>query len=771
MNPGFRDSSRWCRVVLSAAALWAGPLAASPVRIHQINSQAGFAAGTLEGVRVDARGVLTLAAAVETVAEVSEPFAFAAVALPDGWAIGTGGEGRVLKVGRDGAVSVLFDAPESNVFALLADPDGTLFVGTSPSGKVYRVRPGKAGTSADATPYFDPHETYIWALARDAGGALWVATGSEGHLYRVDAAGKGELIYDGEDPHLRSLLAERDGDLLIGTAGQGLILRRSANGLLRTIYDSSLSEVVALAEAPAGTIFAAVLASEASLVDLAAQRPPPEATQSAAAAGDAASVTVTVTPEGEADTPAAGSRPPGARGPRSELIAISAAGLVEPVWSSPEETVFALAWMSGRLFIGTGGEGRLYSVEGALREATDAQSAPVPPLTVTLDHDFDQRQVVGVTADARGATGAAGASGLPVVLTTNAAALYRLTARAAASGTYTSAALDSGQLARYGVFRWSGESPDGTGVVLRFRTGSSATPDASWSPWSAAAQPVPSGNGWEVPIPAIGNGRFLQWQAELAGAGGKSPRLLAAEASYRQVNQRPRIDRFSALDPGQILVLANFNPSDQAYEPAGPNRDGIFTALQPATAGGDARTKQLWKRGQRTLRWRATDPNGDELRFTLAVRTEAASSDWLPVVDDLNDDHYGFDATVLPDGRYRFRLTASDREGNGEGEALTAEQESEPVVIDHSPPERGRAELADGVWRVAVTDRFNPLREAMLSIDAGEWRPVTAADGLLDGQRETLLLGAIPPSARLVLLRLADAALNYKTFDLSPEVK
>ena len=47
--------------------------------------------------------------------------------------MGTGGEGRVLKVGRDGAVSVLFDAPESNVFALHADADGTLFVGTSPA--------------------------------------------------------------------------------------------------------------------------------------------------------------------------------------------------------------------------------------------------------------------------------------------------------------------------------------------------------------------------------------------------------------------------------------------------------------------------------------------------------------------------------------------------------------------------------------------------------------------------------------------------------------
>ena len=116
------------------------------------------------------------------------------------------------------------DAPESNVFALHADADGTIFAGTSPSGKVYRI---PAGGRGEVSTYFDPQETYIWALARGADGALWVATGAEGHLYRVDSAGKGTLVYDGEDPHLRSLFAERDGDLLIGTAGQGLLLRWS----------------------------------------------------------------------------------------------------------------------------------------------------------------------------------------------------------------------------------------------------------------------------------------------------------------------------------------------------------------------------------------------------------------------------------------------------------------------------------------------------------------------------------------------------------------
>jgi hypothetical protein len=769
------------RVAAGAAALLLAtlPVGASSVRIHQVNTQAGFVAGTLEGVRVDARGVLTLASEVETVAEVSEPFAFAVARLPDGWAVGTGGEGRVLKVARDGTVSVLFDAPESNVFALWAEGDGTLYAGTSPGGKVYRIR-GEV-----AEPFFDPHETYIWALARGADGALWVATGAEGRLYRVDARGKGEVAYDSDEPHLRSLLATGDGDLLIGTAGQGLLLRRSADGALRTLYDSTLAEVVAIAEAPGRTIFAAVLASEASWVDLAAPRPADAAAGgdgsvgAAGAAGAEAQATVSVTPDGDAE-PAAGSRAAGARGPRSELVAISASGLVEPTWSSQEETIFSLAWAGRRLFMGTGGEGRLYSVEGSSRSANASPGAseppPVPPLTVAIEHDFEHRQVVGLLAGPGAATAA-----LPVVLTTNAAALYRLSERAAATGTYTSAALDAGQLARYGVLRWTGESPRGTRVRIRFRTGSSATPDSSWSPWSAAIEGVPAGSGCEVPAPEIGNGRFLQWQAELVGEDGRTPRLLAAEVSYRQINQRPKIERFGALDPGQILVPTNFNPADQVYEPASPNREGIFTTLQPATGVGDGRVKQLWKRGQRTLRWRASDPNGDELRYRLEVRSEGAGAagkagaadgfGWLPVAEDRTDDYYVFDATALPDGRYRFRLEVSDRRGNAENEALTAEQESEPVVIDHGAPARLGAVRRDGGWQVEVSDAWNPLREAMISIDAGEWRPVSVADGLLDGQRETLLLPGIPATARLVLLRLADAALNYETFDLTSEVK
>ena len=122
---------------------------AATVRVHSAEGESAFLSGAFEGTRLDDDGALTLAARQERVASIAEPFAFSLAALGDGWAVGTGNAGRVLRVARDGAVTELFAAPEPEIFALWADPDGTLFAGSSPDGKVYRIRGGKAEPTAD----------------------------------------------------------------------------------------------------------------------------------------------------------------------------------------------------------------------------------------------------------------------------------------------------------------------------------------------------------------------------------------------------------------------------------------------------------------------------------------------------------------------------------------------------------------------------------------------------------------------------------------------
>ena len=200
------------------------------------------------------------------------------------------------------------------------------------------------------------------------------------------------------------------------------------------------------------------------------------------------------------------------------------------------------------------------------------------------------------------------------------------------------------------------------------------------------------------------------------------------------------------LDPGQILVPANFNPASQVYEPAHPNREGIFTSLTPAAdddSGG--RNKLLWKQGYRTLRWTAADPNGDELVYDLSFRPASTAGDregdWLEVVNDLKEDHYSFDATVAARRRLPLPSAGPTCRRTIPTAALVAERVSDPVVIDHTPP---------GWWR-RTNGRQAPAghgarrRRARCGKPSSastreEWKPVRAADGLLDGRTETLLI-------------------------------
>ena len=719
-------------VLLATVLGGARPAPATQVKIFQTQSQAGFLAGTLEGVSVDALGRMSLAPRAEKVASLGEPFLLSAAPHPDGWVVGTGNAGKVFQIDRQGKMTELFAAPEPEVFAVLADPDGTVYAATSPRGKVYRIPRGKKGEA-----WFDPGETYIWSLARAADGALLVATGTQGKLFRVSADGKGDVLYDSDDTHLRSLEVLPGGDVLIGTAGEGLILRLGRDRQVRTLYDSASPEVVALAAAPDGSFYAAVAASEASLVDL---------SKDAAAAGQAGQPKVTVTVVEE--TPASGAtgtRREGAAGPRSEVLSVSPAGVVESLWSFQEETVYDLLWANDRLWVATGLEGKLYSYR-------DAQ--------MLLEKDVDERQVVALLP---------GTSG-PAFGTTNAAAFFRITEGIEKTGTYTSAALDAGQVARFGTFRWRGDEPGKDSARFSFRSGISSEPDRTWSPWTDWRE----GDGQEVSLDGVPLGRYVQWRAELRANADKSgdksrdqsPRIYSTELSYRQENLKPRIALLAALDPGQILVPANFNPSNQVFEPAHPNREGIFTSVGGPAEDDGGRTKPLWKKGFRTLRWNAADPNDDELGYELSFRPAESNGPWLEMADELKDDYYSFDATVLPDGVYRFRLRASDEPSNDKEDALDAEQVSDPVVIDHMPPVLGKVEKDGERLRVIVRDAASPVREAVYSLDAEEWKPVEAVDGLLDGRTETLLLEP-GKNGGLLLLRVTDAAYNVITFDLS----
>ncbi len=709
-------------------------------KLFRLQTQAAFLKGTLDGIGVDSLGTLQLADRAERLAEVGEPFVLAAANHPRGWVIGTGNAGNVLLIERSGEVSTVMTADEPEIFAVWVDPDGTIFAGSSPEGRVYKVAGG------ETTLFFDPGEVYIWGLARAASGDLLVATGTDGRLYRVDSQGRGEVVFDSEDTHLRALKVMPDGAILLGTAGEGLILKIEPDGRPRTLYDAPHPEVVAFATAPDGSCYAALLASEASLVSLNrqsessqsgtdAKTDDDDSTDQADAGGQ---VTVTIGEAGQVSP--VGSRPPGFKGARSEIVRISKQGSVETVTSFKEETIYSLRWSRGRVWVGTGLDGKVFSLQ---------DHRPV------LEADVDERQIVKILDDETG----------PAFATTNASALYQISRRSTRTGQYTSPALDSGQIARFGTLRWQGRVPAGTTLAFSVRSGMSSAPDRTWTQWSEPA------SGREIPLGELASGRYVQWRAGFEATKSLSPILTEVTLSYVQANLSPSIGRFEALDPGQILVPSNFNTSQQVFEPVSPDRQGIFTTIEPAKPPeGSQRLKTLFKKGYRTFQWKAEDPNDDPLRFELSFRSEDAANDWMSVVDDLEEDHYSFDSTALPDGRYRFHLRALDRPRDDDRELKTTEEISEPIVIDHSVPTLREVSKQGDALAVEVEDRWNPIRLAEYSMNAGEWIPARSEDGLLDGQRETLVL-PIPDTGSLMLLRVLDAAFNVVTFDISREIQ
>ncbi|MEM1182575.1 MAG: WD40 repeat domain-containing protein [Acidobacteriota bacterium] len=694
-------------MIALTTAVAAAPSFAAEVAIFRQDSRATALEGDVDGTSVGADGELRLAPVFERLGGLDEPFLFSAAAHPAGGAIlGTGNDGKVFQIDPDGAAEMVGRVPEPSVFAVHATAEGDLYAAGSPNGKVMRLV-----ADGEAEEVFDPEATYVWDLAEDAEGRLLVATGLPGRVYRL-SGGESELLYESSDRHVRALLPQPDGSLVLGTAGQGLIVRLAADGTAETLYDAAEPEVLGFAQI-GDVLYAALLASEASQVDL-----------SSVSGGDGET-------SGQ-DT--IGSRASGYEGPRSRVLALTSNRTPRSVAELSDETIHTIAAYRDRLWIGTGQEGGLYRLE---RDE------------LTLETTFDERQLIAVMPSA-------GGDGL-LAATTDSVALHRWGGERRESGTFTSRVLDAAHAARFGVLRWWGEGGSDS-VSFAVRVGMAEKPDATWTDWRTLG--AVAGGGRDRSLgPDIGVARYLQWRATLR-AGDQLPEINAVELSYRQLNQAPKLGDVEVLDAGKILVSQSFNPTSTTFEPWSPNRDGIFTRLRAER--NDGQMKTLWKRGYRTLKFEAEDPNGDTLTYKLEVKAQDGDK-WLPVAEDLDEAWFSFDATVLPDGEYRFRVTAADARSNPHGDALEDTKRSDLVLIDHTPPSlESAAPRSNGSQEVVVADALHPIRHAAVSVDAGPWKPVESLDGLLDSRREKLRLEA-PDDAGLVLLRVTDAALNVVT--------
>jgi hypothetical protein len=168
---------------------------------------------------------------------------------------------------------------------------------------------------------------------------------------------------------------------------------------------------------------------------------------------------------------------------------------------------------------------------------------------------------------------------------------------------------------------------------------------------------------------------------------------------------------------------------------------------------------------QITLTWVAEDPDGDRLVYNVYFRGEDETQ-WKLLRSSTHDSNMTFDADVLADGKYFFRVIASDREANPPASAREATLVSAPVMIDNTPPVLTLGEVrrsgatAHVEWE--ANDRASALRRCEYSLDANSWVPMESVDGVIDSQSEkfALDLTGLSPGEHLLVIRAADSANN-----------
>ena len=577
----------------------------------------------------------------------------------------------------------------------------------------------------------------VLSLAADGDGAV-AGTGPRGLVYRIGAGGDTTRIASTGERYVWGLASAGKGSWYAATGTHGKLLR-IAGGKSSVLLDTEESNFVSLVPDGNGGVFAGgdsrgrVYQVHADGTSRTLFDAPEDEIRALALGPDgvvwAAGLSVSAAIE---DVAAAEDGPQPAKsavaGGRAVLYRITPEGDGTAWWVASQPLVFALAFANGVLHAGTGNRAGVYAIERA--NGASLELAP------------SQGQITALVP---------GAPGVLYAVSSNPVAVWRLGPAAGEGGELLSSVQDARRFARFGRVRAVGSGS----YSFSTRTGNSDATDTTWSRWQAV------GSEGAIASPP---GRFLQWKVRMGSA---AARVDEVSVSYRETNHAPRVEDLTVAPQGQGFRDGDLSTRTESIT---QTLVGGQKVEYSATIGGSRALHEmpLWARGMRTLSWRGVDPNGDALRYRVAVRNDPGG-DWIEIGKDLEVSVLTWNTNTLADGRYRVKVTASDVEGNAVGEALTAETVSEPFSIDNTPPQvtalEAKVEAVGVVVSGAAADGEGWLQRLDLSTDDGAWHSLAPDGGVSDAPRLLfhVTLKELAPGPHLVSVRAVDAAGNAAT--------
>ncbi len=644
-------------------------------------------------------------------------------------------ESRGIVVGADG---VLSPGPEakvwrsdslSTIWGLAALADGSVAI-AGDGGRIERWT-----AAGGIRPWVRLGSGQVLCLARD-GDALLAGTGPEGRVYRISPKGDTTLVASTGERYVWAIVPAGRGVLWAATGTRGRLLRIEG-GRSNVVFDSEESNLVSLVSDGHGGVYfggdsqgriyhfdsggALTTLFDAAEDEIRALALGSDGTLWAA--GLSLSAVSSDSDDEDAPTPTRGP----VKGGRAVVYRLSPDSATVAWWTSPQPLIHALAASAAGPLVATGNRAGVYRLErfnGAVQLLAPSE-AQVTALATTAD-------------------------GAVLAATSNPAALWKLGPGEAKDGELLSGPLDAKRFARFGRLRWSGAG------TARFatRSGNAENPDTTWSPWRAVESDA---DGGRIVSPAA---RFLQWKVTLGGA---ASRISEVSIAWREPNLPPRIDEISVAPQGRGFREGEMSTRSEAVT---QTLEGGQKIEYSATMSSNKPIRELpmWARGLRSLSWRASDPNGDALKFRVEIRREDGG-DWIEIGKDLEASLFTWNTNTLPDGRYRLRVTASDAGANALGEERSGSLVGEPFAIDNTPPSIEELTGTGARIRGRAVDAAGPVSRIEVAVDDGEWRSVTPEGGFGDSRSEAFActLPGLAPGEHLVSVRAMDLAGNSTT--------
>jgi outer membrane protein assembly factor BamB len=705
-----------CVCTTAALALLCGcnisrPAAAGGTRAWHLTDYKDFDDGESTGVLLSSLGEAT-SGYTATRIDLGEAIVYCSASAPDGTVyLGTGNQGMVYAYQR-GKLRRLAKLDGVLVASLALGPNGVVFAGTMPGGRVYAI--GRDGKPRELAKLDAEH---VWALVYDeARQTLYAATGPRGRLFAIDvshldrpAVGRRDrLVYDTGEKHLLSLVRSGDGALLAGSADQAILYKitpGAGGATVQALHDFDGDELRAIARR-GNTIYVAVNEFQHTSAT-------PTKSSAGARAAHGTKIVVPSTP-----TPASGSTAGSVRDRkgRGAIYRVDPDGRVEQLHALADGYFTALhVDHDGNVWAASGSNGRVYLIR--------------PDRTVITALDLPERQVLMLAFDAGaqqaiGARGASAPNGL--IGTGDAGALYRISSAPPKDAHYVSRVFDAEFPARWGNLRWTGAGA----LAMETRSGNTARPDKTWSPWAEPQRPSRLHDGAEGRVSSP-PGRYLQVRA---GFGGGRTVLRGLTIYYQPQNQRALVTEITVGD------------DNTAHHPSAVTRS--TKPRSPVVK----------------LHWRVDNPDDDDLVYRLYFREEGESN-WKSIggPDPLTHTEYEWNTESIPDGNYLVMVVASDERANPREDALEHALTSAPFLVDNRKPELADLKIGYPYASGRARDSFSAISELAYSIDGGDWQPFAPRDGIFDDPTEEFsvkLPAKLAPGAHSLAVRAVDAADN-----------